>query len=450
MMTRKSGLKAWPVLKQKEVSSAFRLLQKIPQGGVRMKKLLLAVLVSVFVLSAYGLSFATNGDNLIAIGPIARAMGGVGIAAPQDAISAVFSNPAAMCFGPYCPGSEVNFAGSVFMPDAHAQIVIPGPLDVGKQKSDSDLFLIPAIGISSPITPDLRFGIAAYGVSGLGVDYRDNPANSPFHTYTNFQSMKFAPNIAYMVSPNFSVGLAVQIDYGALDLAEGTSTGYTVGAQLGAIYKTGPLSLGAVYVTPQEIKYDNVSTFGTGTLHSLKLTSPQSAGIGIGYEPIQNVLLVELDGRWINWGDAKGYEDFNWKDQWVAALGVQYKATPKLSLRAGVNYGNNPVKTDTLTAGTFKSVQGVTFPQFNYEAFRLTGFPAVVETHATVGLGYQIAKKVSVNLGYMHAFKKTMHESGTADLYDPNTGALVASGVPASIETDLSEDSIDFGITWQF
>ena len=46
-------------------------------------------------------AMATNGDNLIGVGPISRAMGGVGIAAPQDAISAVFSNPAAMCFGPF-------------------------------------------------------------------------------------------------------------------------------------------------------------------------------------------------------------------------------------------------------------------------------------------------------------------------------------------------------------
>ena len=48
-------------------------------------------------------AMATNGTNLIGVGPISRAMGGVGIAAPQDAISAVFSNPAAMCFGPFCP-----------------------------------------------------------------------------------------------------------------------------------------------------------------------------------------------------------------------------------------------------------------------------------------------------------------------------------------------------------
>jgi long-chain fatty acid transport protein len=347
-----------------------------------------------------------------------------------------------MCFGPYCPGSEVNFAGSVFMPDAKARIEVPmqtgGLFDTGWHTSDSNLFLIPAIGISSPITPDLRFGIAAYGVSGLGVDYRDNLVDN----YTNFQAMKFAPNLAYMVTPNFSIGASVHIDYGALDLRHGTSTGYTAGAQLGAIYKTGPLSLGVVYVTPQEINYKNVADLdGNGTLDNLKLESPQTVGVGIGYEPIQNVLLVELDGKWINWGGATGYKDFNWKDQWVAALGVQYKPMPKLALRAGVNYGNNPLKKDALSATGTNTVQGLTMPNFNYEAFRVTGFPAIVETHATVGFGYQIAKKVSVDLGYVHAFKKTFTETNP-DFAGPGYGA--------TIESSLSEDSIDFGITWQF
>lgn len=412
-----------------------------------MKRLLLAVLISTFVLTSYGLSSATNGDNLIAIGPIARAMGGVGIAAPQDAISAVFANPAAMCFGPFCPGSEVNFAGSVFMPAAHAQVTIPafGPMgDTGEQRSKSNIFVIPAIGISTPITQDLRFGLAAYGVSGLGVDYRDSAVG----TYTNFQSMKFAPNLAYMVSPNFSIGASINIDYGALDLGQGTSTGYTAGAQIGAIYKTGPVSLGAVYTTPQEIKYSNVNNFGSPSLHDLKLESPQTAGIGIGFEPIQNVLLIELDGKWINWGGATGYKDFNWKDQWVGALGVQYKPMPKLALRAGVNYANNPVKSDALSATAAPvDLQGNMIPQFNYEYLRVTGFPAIVQTHASVGLGYQVSKKVSFDIGYMHAFKKSLSETGSATIFTAGGPVSVPS---ATISASLYEDSIDFGITWRF
>jgi len=56
-----------------------------------MKKLYAAVLSTALSLGIAGAAQATNGDNLIGIGPIARSMGGVGVAAPQDAISAVFA-----------------------------------------------------------------------------------------------------------------------------------------------------------------------------------------------------------------------------------------------------------------------------------------------------------------------------------------------------------------------
>ena len=106
---------------------------------------------------------ATNGDNLIAVGPIARAMGGVGVAAPQDAISAVFANPAAMCFGPYCPSSEINFAGTAFMPKVSTKIQSP---IFGTVQADSDekTYAIPAFGLSLPIGKDAsnwRFGLSA-------------------------------------------------------------------------------------------------------------------------------------------------------------------------------------------------------------------------------------------------------------------------------------------------
>ncbi|MDG2169195.1 MAG: hypothetical protein P8L44_14855 [Opitutales bacterium] len=69
-----------------------------------MKRKLLAIILGTITLTASTV-YSTNGDNMIAIGPIARGMGGVSIANPQDAISAVFGNPAAMCFSDYCPSS---------------------------------------------------------------------------------------------------------------------------------------------------------------------------------------------------------------------------------------------------------------------------------------------------------------------------------------------------------
>lgn len=53
-------------------------------------------------------AWATNGSNLIGVRPPSRAMGGVGVAALQDAIAAIFANPASMSFGPYAPGSEAD------------------------------------------------------------------------------------------------------------------------------------------------------------------------------------------------------------------------------------------------------------------------------------------------------------------------------------------------------
>src|SRR5210317_424730 len=87
-----------------------------------MKQTIKIVSVLFLILSLSTSALATNGDNLIGVGPISRAMGGVGIAAPQDAISAVFANPAAMCFGPFCPAGEVDFGGTMFMPDVKAKV----------------------------------------------------------------------------------------------------------------------------------------------------------------------------------------------------------------------------------------------------------------------------------------------------------------------------------------
>jgi len=378
---------------------------------------------------------ATNGDNLISIGPISRAMGGVGIAAPQDAISAVFSNPAAMCFGPYCPGSEFNFAGTVFMPKAETRLTINGG-SAGWWKSDSDLFVIPAIGISSPITQSLRFGLAAYGVSGLGVDYREQD-----FVYTNLQIMKFAPNLAYLVNPNFSIGAALHVNYGSLDLGSGTSSGFSFGGQFGAIYKIDSVSLGAVYITPQKITHENVADFNhDDQLDNLDLESPQTFGFGIAYEPIPNTLLLEADAKWLNWADAKGYKDFGWDNQWVFNIGVQYKPTPKLALRAGYNYGKNPVEENNgWDVFSNVPVQGKQVNRFEYEVLRISGFPAIVEQHLTLGLGYQLTKAVSIDFGYMHAFEKKVKEIG-------NFGGVGE----AIVESKLKEDSIDFGITWRF
>lgn len=422
-----------------------------------MQRILKLVTILGLVLIAATPAVATNGDNLISIGPISRSMGGVGIAAPQDAISAVFSNPAAMCFGPYCPGSGFDFAGTLFMPKVDARITVDG-LPTISGGSDRKVYAIPAIGLSVPITnafPLWRFGIAAYGVSGLGVDYRGTSINqTSFYgpgaplaagADTQLQIMKFAPSIAFQPNDKFSVGLAVQIDYSSLDLGRGSSFNYGLGVQLGAIYKlTDMISVGATYISPQEVNHKKVLSFDGQNFSDLKLESPQQVGIGVAVEPIKDCLLLEANGRWVNWANATGYDDFDWKDQWVLALGAQYKPMKQLALRIGYNYGDNPVRQHNNFNGAFLpsntvNVQGTPIPRYYYETFRIIGFPAIVKQHITFGFGYEVSKKFVLNAGYTHAFKETLTEKGTN-----------IAGQPTTLESSLSEDSLEFGLTFRF
>src|SRR5512143_3441022 len=100
----------------------------------------MAVAMALLSVPAFA---GTNGDELIGVGVISRTMGGVGVADPQDAITAVFGNPAAMCYIP-CEASEVDFAATVFVPKIKAKVETPG----GNRESNSMglPYAMPAIG----------------------------------------------------------------------------------------------------------------------------------------------------------------------------------------------------------------------------------------------------------------------------------------------------------------
>lgn len=425
-------------------------------------KLICKISVVVFLTVLLSIpAMATNGDNLIGVGPISRAMGGVGIAAPQDAISAVFSNPAAMCFGPFCPTSQVDFAGTMFMPDVKTKVTGASVGGTNKASSDDEVYAIPAFGVTVPIgeglnPPNWRFGLAAYGVTGLGVDYRETDIDRKppgfggvyplaAGTYTALQSMRFAPAVAYQPNAKLSFGLAGIVEYSNLDLGEGSDWDYGFGVQGGAIYKaTQNLSLGLNIITPRKLEFKNVAYFDDDpsdpnpTLDDLDLEAPMEIGAGAAYT-FSN-FLIETDVKWINWGDADGYKDFDWNDQWVFAIGAQYEPISKLFIRAGYNYGKTPVDDNDGFDGTATtSVQGKTMSQYYFETFRLIGFPALVEHHLTLGVGYEFTPTFSANLGYMHAFKNSLSETGKD-----------VTGTDVEIESELTENAVDFGLTWRF
>lgn len=167
------------------------------------------------------------------------------------------------------------------------------------------------------------------------------------------------------------------------------------------------------YTTPQQVDYNKVINGLNGSNRSLTLGSPHNVGLGVAYELVPKKLLLETDLKWLNWASANGYRDFDWQDQWVVGVGLQCKLISKLALRLGYNYGNNPVKTHNNFNGmNLTSVQGTVLPYY-VESFRIIGFPAIVTNHITMGVGYDVTERFTLNVAYMHAFEQTISESGT-------------------------------------
>jgi long-chain fatty acid transport protein len=95
---------------------------------------------------------------------------------------------------------------------------------------------------------------------------------------------------------------------------------------------------------------------------------------------------------------------FHWHNQWVFAVGAEYKVSNNFTARLGFNYAKSPIKDQDLN--------------MNIVA------PAIVETHATAGFTYNITKNFDVSVAYAHAFshKQSVKNAGEdAMMYGPET-----------------------------
>jgi len=314
------------------------------------------------------------------------------------------------------------------------------------------MFVVPEVGIVHQINDKLTFGIGAFGVSGMGVDYRNNSGLLNMHTTLQF--MRVIPAIAYKVNDAISISGALHLAYGSLDMGAtmgtnnaggGQSQTYGIGAQLGIAYNMGDfVYAGLTYQSPVNMTYKRVfdsNCFGSGCdgqFEDLKLTQPQELAFGVGVKPMDN-LKVGMDLRWINWKNAKGYKEFQWKDQWVIALGGEFKSTQKLALRAGYNYGKSPIRGGVKNTGNANNIPNfdTQFNDFYIAMFNLIGFPAITEHHITLGLGYEFTNNFSIDLAYKRAFNKKVSATDNA-----NMGMFV--------EAQNAQNAISIGLNWKF
>ncbi|MCK4709676.1 MAG: outer membrane protein transport protein, partial [Gammaproteobacteria bacterium] len=136
-----------------------------------------------------------------------------------------------------------------------------------------------------------------------------------------------------------------------------------------------------------------------GTLSVNDFQFPAQIGLGMAYQ--QDKWMVAADIKVIQWADvmdsfrmtftadatqtgfAAGFASAafdvemyqNWEDQTVLQVGGAYKVSPDTTLRAGINSSTNPVPDDYLNAL----------------------FPATIENHLTLGVGYAVSKMSGID-----------------------------------------------------
>ena len=378
------------------------------------------VVLATALLSTAAL--ATNGDNLIGQGPVTRGMGGLGIGMAVETDS-IFKNPA--WISEY-EGTIVSFGGTLFMPNVKANIktmmTAGGPVSTnGDVKSQADTFLVPEIALIKRVGENLTFGLGAFGVSGLGADYRNKIVDptkrnaSPLaHVNTLFQYLSFVPSISYNTN-GFYLGAGLNIAYGMLSigmrdntnkqLGGGPSSDIGTGYIIGAGYKLGIFTIGLNYQSEVAMTYERVFDFdGNGLYDDQKLNQPAEYGIGIGID--LGSLRVGADWKQVKWSKADGYKEFGWDDQDVIAIGAEFKAG-RTTLRLGYNHGNSPIKNLNYDEASLPpSADEEKLMNLSY--MNLIGFPAIAEDAYTLGLGYTFTGGFSLDFAYTYVPEATI------------------------------------------
>lgn len=418
-------------------------------------------LLPLAALLAAGSASATNGYFSHGYGIKAKGMGGAATALAQDSMGGA-NNPASMVF----VGTRADLGLDFFSPKRDATRSGAGfPTLNGKVESDSTLFYVPEAGYNRMLGSDMSVGVTVYGNGGMNTNYPQGnfncgggPANmlcGSGELGVDMSQLIFAPTMAFKLNERHAVGAALLLGYQqfeaygvhAFDNAPGfppftgapgsvTNNGYDsatgIGLRLGYMGRlSDTVTIGAAYAPKMNMgRFDKYKgLFADGG--DFDIPSHYSLGVAITPTP---ALTIALDYERINYSDVASVSNpsmptaplgaptgpgFGWQDIDVWRLGVAWKASDTLTLRAGYNKGDNPIRPSDVS--------------FNILA------PGVVTDHLTAGLTWTLSAKNEISLSLMSAARK---EVTGASLFN----ALMGPGAGGNETIGMRQNAI--GVAW--
>jgi long-chain fatty acid transport protein len=282
--------------------------------------------------------------------PASGGMAGTSVAAPQDFISAINANPAALT---QYEGTHFTLGGGFAEATVNLAQRTPLPLlgvDPFSAKSGTPGAIVPAIGVAQEVSGlplPTTVGLAVFGAAGGGADYMHVPASNGTSAYLLL--LQFAPSVAVELTDRLSIGATMFIGDGYSSgplLGKSVMTNaYALRGGFGLDYQLGDATwLGAYYQTNQDFRFQNqVVLIPGGQARDVDIGLPQQVGLGIANESLlDGRLLLAADALFLDWRSAALFKSI-YVGQWVMQLGTQYRATDRLSLRLGYAYAQNPL-----------------------------------------------------------------------------------------------------------
>jgi long-chain fatty acid transport protein len=394
---------------------------------------------------------ATNGYFSHGVGIKAKGMGGATLAVPQDALAGG-NNPAAVAF----LGDRFDVGVDWFRPDRGSEITgnMSDPINAVYDANDTEAFFVPEIGVTKTISDRLALGLSIYGNGGMNTSYTTpiplfDGSPEPSNAGVDLMQAFIVPTVAVKINDRHALGLGLNVAwqrFEATGLANfmqmssdaesltdndySTSIGF--GARVGWLGRLSDMiSVGAAYQSRTFMGEfeDYAGLFAEDGGFDI----PSSVHGGIAVMPAPG-LVIASDVAYIMyseinsvanpllpnlWEAQLGTEDgagFGWEDVTAFKVGAAYDVTADLTLRAGYNYGAQPIpESETL---------------FNMLA------PGVVETHATFGATWRVTPSAEISLAYVKAFEKTVEG---------------ADSIPAEFgggEADLTMSQDTFGVAF--
>lgn len=432
-----------------------------------MKKInTLRATVVAAVLATGSSAWATDGYFPHGYGMQSLGMGGASVAMTDNAFAGA-NNPALAAFA----GNRYEIGANIFMPKRGASRTGAGPMD-GNVESGSSTFVVPEFGYNRQLDAKTAVGLTVYGNGGMNTDYAATgvdcrPNGGPDSNMlcgntklgVNLMQLIVAPTFAYKLSEASAVGVSPLFvyqqfkasglqafagnpgwtgpqpnDFAANTTDNGNDSSKGLGVRLG--YTTAlndAVRFGASY-SPR-INMSRFKKYSQLFAESGDFDIPENYAFGVSIQAAP-ALMLALDYQRINYSDVKAIGNqmmqggplgadngpgFGWADLNVFKLGVEWKQSQNLTLRAGYNHTNNPVSSANVT--------------FNIIA------PGVITDHYTLGATYKLDDKSDLTFAYMYAPKNTV--TGASGLMNPPN--------PAVTETiRMSQQSLGVQYGWKF